>query len=76
MHAEKEMQVFRVFVVFMLFMIFDTARKHKNKTKQNKRKDSAGNKREVRKTYLLATSGGRCWVCPYAADAVGEIYCW
>ena len=75
MHAEKELQVFRVFAIFSLFRVFWHGKKTQ-KTKQNKtkRNDSVGNKREVRKTYLLVTSGGRYWVCPYAADVVGEIY--
>ena len=50
-------------------------RKHKKEDKM-KRKDNAGNKREVRKTYLSATSGGRCWIRSYAADAVGEVHGW
>ena len=69
---QEKMQVLKVFAIFMLFMFSDMARKHKNKMK---RKDSVGKKRGVRGTYLSATLGGRCWVCPYAADAVGEICC-
>ena len=73
--CRKKCKFFKVFAVFMLFMFFDMARKRKNKTKA-KRKDSVGKKIAVRGTYLSATSGGRCWVCPYTADAAGGIYCW
>ena len=62
------------FVDFMLFMIFRQGEKTQKQNK-TKRKDNAGNKREVRETYLSATSGGRRWIRSYAANAIGEVHC-
>ena len=63
------------FVDFILFMIFRQGKKPQKQNK-TKRKDNAENKREVRRAYLSATSGGRCWVRSYAADVVGGVHYW
>ena len=63
------------FVDFMFFVIFRQGEKPQKQNK-TKRKDNAENKREVRRAYLSATSGGRRWVRSYAADAVSEVHGW